>query len=73
MLLLLMLVFMSIFAVAALLLVASGTGASQRTKQTLAALESALATGRREVARSDRRHPQAGTAQRHSLDQSLGC
>ncbi len=49
MLLLLILVFISVFAVAALLLVASGTGASQKTKQTLAALESALATERPEA------------------------
>src|ERR1700679_3668771 len=48
MLLLLMLVFLSVFVIAALLLIASGTGASQRTKQTLAALESALATSRHE-------------------------
>ena len=48
MLLLLVLVFVSVFAVAALLLIASGTGASQQTKQTLAALESALATARHE-------------------------
>src|ERR1700677_1818111 len=46
MLLLLVLVFSSVFAVIALLLIASGTGASQRTKQTLAALESALATAK---------------------------
>jgi tight adherence protein B len=46
MLLLLVLVFASVFAVIALLLIASGTGASQRTKQTLAALESALATAK---------------------------
>ena len=38
---------MGIFAVAALLLIASGTGASQRTKQTLTLLASALAVGRR--------------------------
>jgi tight adherence protein B len=49
MLLLLVLVFVSVFAVIALLLVASGTGASQRTKKTLAALESALATERPEA------------------------
>jgi tight adherence protein B len=49
MLLLLMLVFIGVFAVAALLLVASGTGASQKTKQTLAALESALATEKPEA------------------------
>ncbi len=45
MLLLLLLVFCGVFAVATLLLVASGTGASERTKQVLATLESALATG----------------------------
>ena len=37
-------VFMGAFAVVALLLVASGTGASQQTKKVLAALNSALAT-----------------------------
>jgi tight adherence protein B len=44
MLLLLILVFASVFAVLALLMFASGAGASQRAKQTLAHLESALAT-----------------------------
>ncbi|MGO8720240.1 MAG: type II secretion system F family protein [Acidobacteriaceae bacterium] len=43
MLLVLVLVFIGVFAVLTLLLVASGTGAAQRTKQTLSALESALA------------------------------
>lgn len=43
MLLLIVLVFVGVFGVSALLLVASGTGASQRTKQTLATLESAMA------------------------------
>jgi tight adherence protein B len=43
--LLLIVVFVGVFAVFALLLVASGTGASQRTKETLARLESALAAG----------------------------
>lgn len=43
MLLLMVLVFIGVFVVLALLMVASGTGASQQTKQTLAALESALA------------------------------
>lgn len=42
MLLLLVLVFIGVFAVLTLLLVASGTGASQQTKQTLAVLQSAL-------------------------------
>jgi tight adherence protein B len=42
-------VFLGIFAVVALLLIASGTGTSQRTKQTLTLLASALAVGRREV------------------------
>ena len=42
MLLLVVLVFIGVFAVLALLLIASGTGASQQTKQTLAVLESAL-------------------------------
>jgi tight adherence protein B len=44
MLLLLVVVFSSVFMVLALLLFASGAGASDRTKQTLAHLESALAT-----------------------------
>lgn len=44
MLLLLVLVFSSVFAVFALLLFASGAGASLQTKQALATLESALAT-----------------------------
>ena len=43
MLVLLVLVFIGVFLVLTLLLVASGTGASQQTKQTLAVLESALA------------------------------
>jgi tight adherence protein B len=43
MLLLLVLVFIGVFVVLTLLLVASGTGASQQTKQTLAVLASALA------------------------------
>ena len=37
-------VFLSVFAVLALLMFAGGTGASQRAKQTLSNLESALAT-----------------------------
>lgn len=44
MLMLLVLVFVSVFVVLAMVLFASGAGASQRTKQTLAHLESALAT-----------------------------
>jgi tight adherence protein B len=44
MLLLLVLVFASVFLVLALVMFASGAGASQRAKQTLAHLESALAT-----------------------------
>jgi len=47
--LLLTVVFLGIFAVVALLLVASGTGASQRTKRTLDLLSSTLAVGRREL------------------------
>lgn len=42
MLLIVILVFLGVFAVAAMLLVASGTGASQRTKQTLVVLDAAL-------------------------------
>jgi tight adherence protein B len=49
MLLLLAIVFLGIFAVVALLMIASGTGASQRTKQTLTLLRSALAVGTREL------------------------
>jgi len=49
MLLLLVVVFLGIFAIVALLLIASGTGASQRTKQTLTLLASALAVGGREL------------------------
>ncbi len=44
------LVFLGVFAVAAMLMAASGAGASQESKQMLARLDSALATGR---ARSD--------------------
>ncbi|MCU1295224.1 MAG: hypothetical protein JWP08_4074 [Bryobacterales bacterium] len=43
--LLLLLVFAGVFTVFALLLIARGAGASQRTKETLARLESALASG----------------------------
>ena len=39
-------VFLGAFAVVALLFIAGGTGASQRTKRTLATLQSALATSR---------------------------
>ena len=49
MLLLLVLVFASVFIVFSLLMIAGGAGASQRTKQTLAALESALATAKPET------------------------
>ena len=49
MLLVLALVFFGIFVIVALLLIASGTGASQRTKQTLTLLASALAVGSREL------------------------
>lgn len=45
--LLLSIVFIGVFCVFALLLVASGTGASQRTKEILARLESTLAAGRK--------------------------
>jgi len=48
MLLVLVLVFLSVFAVVALLLIASGTGASQRAEQALAKLDAALASGRQE-------------------------
>jgi tight adherence protein B len=47
--LLLVLVFLGVFLVLSLILIASGSGASQRTKQTLAALESALAVGKQKV------------------------
>lgn len=39
-------VFLGVFTVVALLFIAGGTGASQRTKRTLATLQSALATSR---------------------------
>lgn len=48
MLILVVLVFVSVFAVTALLLVAKGTGASQQTKQTLDLLQATLATSRPE-------------------------
>jgi len=48
MLLILVLVFLSIFVVSALLLIASGTSASQRAKVVLANLDAALASGRSE-------------------------
>lgn len=47
--LLIVLVFASVFILAALLLTASGAGASQQAKQTLAHLESALATSSRQT------------------------
>ncbi|MGB6691298.1 MAG: type II secretion system F family protein [Terracidiphilus sp.] len=43
------LVFLGVFAVAALLLIASGTGASQQAKKVLATLDSALATESQET------------------------
>jgi tight adherence protein B len=46
MLLILILVFVSVYVVITLLLVAKGTGASQRTKRVLANLDAALASGR---------------------------
>jgi tight adherence protein B len=49
MLLILALVFLSVFVVFALLLVASGTGASQQAKQVLANLDAALASDRPEI------------------------
>jgi tight adherence protein B len=49
MLLLLAIVFLGIFTLVALLLVASGTGASQRTKQAMTLLAAALAGGKREL------------------------
>lgn len=49
MLLILFLVFISVFAVIALILVASGSGASQKSKQVLANLDSALASYRPEA------------------------
>jgi tight adherence protein B len=48
MLLLIVLVFVAVFVVAALVMMASGVGASQQAKQTLANLESALATSSRQ-------------------------
>jgi tight adherence protein B len=49
MLVLIILVFASVFAVAALVMMAGGAGASQQAKQTLAHLESALATSSRQT------------------------
>ncbi len=49
MLVLLVLVFIGVFVVLTLFLVASGAGASQQAKQTLAVLESALAVNRSET------------------------
>jgi tight adherence protein B len=46
--LILVLVFLSVFVVIALLLTASGTGASQQAKQVIANLDAALASGRLE-------------------------
>jgi tight adherence protein B len=43
------LVFLGVFTVAALLLVATGTGASEQAKRTLARLDSALATNKTEM------------------------
>ncbi len=51
--LLLTIVFAGVFAVFALVLIASGTGASQRTKETLARLESTLAAGGRAASSDD--------------------
>jgi tight adherence protein B len=48
MLLILVLVFLSVFVVCALLLTAGGTGASQQAKQVIANLDAALASGRQE-------------------------
>jgi tight adherence protein B len=47
--LIVVLVFLGVFAVAALLMVASGTGASQQAKQILASIDSAMATGKTEM------------------------
>jgi tight adherence protein B len=51
--LVLILVFAGVFTVFALLLIGGGAGASQRTKQTLARLESALASGVKRLDLSD--------------------
>jgi tight adherence protein B len=48
MLTILVLVFLSVFVVIALLLIAGGTGASQQAKQTIANLDAALASGKRQ-------------------------
>jgi tight adherence protein B len=48
MLLILVLVFLSVFVVSALLLSAGGTGASRQAKQTIANLDAALASGRQD-------------------------
>jgi tight adherence protein B len=51
--LLLTIVFVGVFAVFALVMIASGTGASQRTKETLARLESTLAAGGKAASSDD--------------------
>jgi tight adherence protein B len=48
MLMILVLVFLSVFVVIALLMIAGGTGASQQAKQTIANLDAALASGKPE-------------------------
>lgn len=50
MLLVIVLVFLGVFAVTALLLVASGTGASQQTKRTLTVLDAALSAEKQKTA-----------------------
>jgi tight adherence protein B len=47
--LIIVLVFVGVFAVAVLLMVATGTGASEQAKRTLERLDSALATGKTEM------------------------
>ena len=69
--LIILIVFPGAFSVVALLMIASGTGATQQTKKMLATLDSALGHQLDEFDRSDCRSAQAGTAERRTLDQSL--
>ena len=57
------LVFLGTFSVAALLLIASGQGAAQKAKQVVATLESALAT----------ENPQARRSKAASFARAVSC
>ena len=64
------LVFVGVFAVVALLLIAGGAGAAQQAKQVLATLDSALATETPQVREQIVNLRKSEHAQRHSLAQS---